>query len=222
MRFKGLWGVADGWKARMYLETESGACRGFILPRRPVQDLRREGRVTTLDLSGVSVPKVGVEAGFRFGWLRHIGIVMGGASGAAIVLGAYNIMTSQPHRDFALLQGWGPSFLIAIVALFVVGKFLEGMTATVRESFSLVASGVHSSAEASGRTADALTRLADHGSRQAEQVERLAIYAAQEFPGMYERFDRQDETLQDLTRSVNAIRMSLGSADGGRRDGSGS
>jgi hypothetical protein len=166
------------------------------------------------------MPRAQVAFGFRGGWLKHVGVAIGGASGAAVILGAYEVLRAQPDRAFALLQGWGPVFLIAIVALFVTGKFLEGLNATVRESFSVVASGVQSSAEAAGRTADALTRLADQGSRQAEQVERLAIYAAQEFPGVYERFDRQDEVLKDLAASVNALRIRLGESGGG--DGSGS
>jgi uncharacterized phage infection (PIP) family protein YhgE len=142
--------------------------------------------------------------------LQHAGLAISGASGAAIVVGAYEVLKVQPEQSFKLLAGWGPTFLIAIVALFVVGRFLEGLNATVRESFSMVASGVHSSAEASGRTADALTKLADQGGKQAEEVKMLAVYAAQEFPGIYERFDRQDVTLEKQTESLSALTTSMG------------
>jgi hypothetical protein len=160
-----------------------------------------------LGLGAGTVSKVDVQAGFRVGWLRHVGVVIGGASGAAMVLGAYEVLRSEPEQAFGLLQSWGPAFLITIVALFIVGKFLEGLNATVRESFSVVASGVQHSAEAAGRTADALTKLAEQGGQQAQEVQRLAIYAAQEFPGLYERLDRQDEVLQQLTEAVNALRV---------------
>jgi hypothetical protein len=166
--------------------------------------------VTSLGLSAVS-PRAEVAAGFRSGWLKHVGVAVGGASGAAIVLGAYDVLRSQPDRAFSLLQGWGPAFLLAIVAMLIVGRYLEGLNLTVRESFSVVAGSLQSGAEATGRTADALTKLADQGGRQAEQVERLAIYAAQEFPGVYERLDRQDEVLQDLVRGMKGLHSMLSS-----------
>lgn len=175
--------------------------------------------MTSLGLNALGGPKAEATFGFRGGWLKHIGVAIGGASGAAVILGGYEILRSQPDKAFALLQAWGPVFLVSIVAIFVVGKFLDGLNSTVRESFSVVAAGVQNSAEAAGRTADALTRLADQGGRQAEQVERLAIYAAQEFPQVYERFDRQDEALGKLAESVNAIANHL-QAKGGS-DGSG-
>jgi hypothetical protein len=160
----------------------------------------------SLGLGSLSAPKAEVALGFRSGLLKRLGVAVGGAGGAAVVLGAYEILRTQPEKAFALLQAWGPAFLIALVAIFVVGRFLDGLNSTVRESFSIVAAGVQNSAEASGRTADALTRLAEQGGRQAEHVERLAIYAAQEFPQVYERFDRQDEALSELGKSVSAIR----------------
>jgi len=165
--------------------------------------------VTTLDLGGHGVPRASIEAGFRSGWLRHIGVAIGGASGAAAALGSYEVLKQQPERAFNLLQGWGPVFLISIIALFVLGRYLEGLNCTVRESFSVVASGLQSSAAAAGRTADALTRLAEQGGRQAEQVERLAIYAAQEFPGVYERLDRQDDILQELLSGQKGLHSML-------------
>jgi hypothetical protein len=175
--------------------------------------------MTSLGLNSTGATKAEVALAFRAGWLKHVGVVLGGASGAAIVLGAYQVLRAEPEKAFALLQAWGPVFLVAIVAIFILGKFLDGLNSTVRESFSVVASSVQNSAEAAGRTADALTRLADQGGRQAEQVQRLAIYAAQEFPQVYERFDRQDEALGKLAESVNAIAIHL-QAKGGS-DGSG-
>jgi hypothetical protein len=162
------------------------------------------------NLSSPLPPKAGLGMDFRAGWLKHVGLAISGASGAAIVVGAYEVLKAQPEQSFKLLAGWGPTFLIVIVALFVVGRFLEGLNATVRESFNMVAGGVQSSAEASGRTADALTRLADQGGKSAEEVRMLAVYAAQEFPGIYERFDRQDATLDKQTESLSSLTTSMG------------
>lgn len=184
--------------------------------------------MTVLGLGEAASQGVEAKASFRAGWLKHIGVVLGGASGTAIVLGGYDILRSEPAQAFDLLRAWGPAFLLAMLAMFILGKFLDGLNSTVRESFSVVAGGVKASAEASSRTADALTRLADQGTRQAEQVERLAIYAASEFPGLYERLDRQDEVLRDLASSMKGLHTKLSNEKNalekkqeGERDGNG-
>jgi hypothetical protein len=161
--------------------------------------------MTGLGLSTSSSPKVGLGIDLRAGWLKHVGLAISGASGAAIVVGAYDILRSQPDRAFALLQGWGPAFLIAILAIFAVGRIFEGLNSTVRESFSTMSAGIQSSAEAASRTASALTQLAEQGNRQVEETRRLAIYAAQEFVPMYERLDRQDELLREISQSVKGL-----------------
>ena len=183
--------------------------------------------MTTLGLGGDGRPKVDIQAGFRAGWLRHIGVAVGGATGAAVVLAGYEVLKSQPSPSFALLTSWGPTFLVSIFAIFVGGKILDGINSTIKESFSVLASGVTSSAEAAGRmaeaagrTADALSRLAEQGGKQAQEVQRLAIYAAQEFPSVYERFDRQDavlertnQTMGDLAKAVMSLTV-RGGKDG--------
>jgi hypothetical protein len=181
--------------------------------------------VTTLGLNEAPPAKTAIDVNLRSGLLRHLGVAVSGASGATVVLGGYEVLRSQPAQAFALLQSWGPFFLLALVGIVFLGKFLEGSNQTVRESFNVVAEAVRSSADASGRTADALTRLADQGGRQAEQVERLAIYSAQEFPRVYERFDTQDALLKDLAGSIDSFRVHVdrsrdqdnGGTDGSRR-----
>lgn len=165
--------------------------------------------MTSLDLGGAGKPKVDVQVGIRRGWLKHIGVAIGGATGASIALGGYEVFRAQPDRSFTLLQTFGPLFLVALMVLYVGGKVLEGMVAAVRESFSMVATSVHDSAEASARTADALTRLADQGGREAEQVERLAIYAGQEFPCVYERLDAQDAVLSQVVMGIKGLHSML-------------
>jgi hypothetical protein len=184
--------------------------------------------VTTLGLGEAASQGVDAKADFRGGWLKHLKIALGGASGTALVLGGYEVLKSQPAQAFGLLQSYGPVFLIAALVIFAGGKVLEGLTTTIRESFGLVASSVQASAAASSRTADAMTRLADQGTRQAEQIERLAIYAASEFPGLYERMDRQDEMLRELASGVKGLhtklsneKTALDKKQEGERDGSG-
>lgn len=154
---------------------------------------------------GAKTPAANVDLGFRRGVFRHIGVVLGGASGAAVILGGYQLLRDQPDRAFTLLQGWSPAFLLGVLALVMMGRFLDGLSHGVRESFGVVAGAVQNQAEASARTADALTRLADQGTRQAEEIQRLVVYAGREFPSIYERFDRQDEVLESLAHSVEKV-----------------
>jgi methyl-accepting chemotaxis protein len=158
-----------------------------------------------LNLKGAAEQVSEVKVGFRSGWFRNVGVVIGGASGTALVLSAFEVLRSEPTKAFALLQNWGPAFLIAMLAIFVLGKFLDGLNQTVRESFTLMAGGVSAQAEAAGRTADALTRLAEQGGKQAQEVQRLAIYAAQEFPSVYERLDRQDVVLDKINQTIGDL-----------------
>lgn len=154
-------------------------------------------------------PRLAVDAGFRSGLLRHLSVAIGGASGVAVVMGAYELLQKQPAAGFALLRGWGPTFLIALLAIWVLGGFLGGMNATVRESFAIVAESVKDSAAAAARQADALTRLADQGGHQTEEVRRLAIYATREFPAIAERFNRTDDALERLTYAVTELHARL-------------
>ena len=92
-----------------------------------------------------------------------------------------------------------------MVGLVLVAPFLVGLQDTVRTAFGAIVSNFQLQTVASTKTADALTRLADQGGRQAEEIRRLAIFNAQEFPGIYSRFDKQDEVLQDLSSLVKVL-----------------
>ncbi len=162
--------------------------------------------MTGLDLGGKPTD---LRIGFRRGLLRNVSIALGGASGAAVVLGGYELLQRQPERAFALLQSWGPAFLIALLAIFTLGTFLSGVNATLRESVSMIAESAKEGAQASARTADALTRLADQGSRQFEEVQRMSIYVSRELPHLYERLDRQDEMLEAVGDSLRRLHAKM-------------
>jgi hypothetical protein len=162
-----------------------------------------------------------VAASFRLGWLRHVRVALSSAGGAAIILAVFELLQQQPLEGFRLLGLWGPWPIVALVALAFVGRFLSRMNDTIQTTFGAVVTSVHQGVEAQSKTADALSRLADQGGRQAEQVERLAIYATQEFPFVYERFDKQDAVLQDLQSGMKAICVRLDSRNNGGGDGHG-
>ncbi|MDR3797976.1 MAG: hypothetical protein P4K93_07475 [Terracidiphilus sp.] len=149
---------------------------------------------------------------FRRGWLRHLQLGLRSAGGAAIVLAIFELLQRQPIAGFGLLSVWGPWPVVVLVGLAIFGRFLSRMNDTIQAAFTAVVSSVQDQtqassrqADASGRQADALTKLAEQGGQQAEEVRRLAIYAAQEFPSVYERFDRQDAVLEKVTDAVNRL-----------------
>jgi hypothetical protein len=165
--------------------------------------------MTSLGLGQGGAPKMVPERVWLTSFLRNGGILLGGAGMLAVVDGAYQVLKAEPEQGFKLLEAWGPAFLISIVAIFVMGKFLEGINVTVSRSFEALAQGVSTSAEAAGKTAEALTMLADQGSRQAEETRRLVLYAAQEFPPLYERLDRQDEAMRQQSEALKELRQGV-------------
>jgi hypothetical protein len=155
-----------------------------------------------------------VSATFRGGWFRTIRIVLGSAGGAAVILAIGTLVKEQPDQWFHLLMQWGPWPIIVLVALGFLGHFLSGLNDTIRSAFSNVVSGVQEGVSAHTRTADALTRLAERQDRHAQEVERLATYAAQEVTGICERMDTQDSMLVDIKNMLSAAKDKLDHREG--------
>jgi hypothetical protein len=174
--------------------------------------------MTGLGLNG-AIPSGELTATFKGGWLRHFRLVLSSAGGAAAAIAAMALLGKQPAEGFKLLAQWGPWPVIALVALILVGGFMSRMNDTVSTTFAAVVNSAERQAEASGKTADALTRLADQGGRQAEEVRRLAIFNAQEFPGIYIRFDKQDDVLQRQNEVLQQLHGAVKElVDRGRND----
>ena len=161
--------------------------------------------MTALGIGLTKSPEGEVAASFRRGWLRHFRVVLSSAGGAAVVLGIFELLQRQPIEGFRLLGAWGPWPIVALVALAFAGRFMSRLSDSLQTTFSALVQSTQQQASASDRQANALTKLAEQGGYQAQEVRRLAIYAAQEFPSVYERFDRQDTVLADLAKAVNQI-----------------
>jgi hypothetical protein len=157
--------------------------------------------MTMLGGAAEAAAVAGIGSVSRSAWVKHLGAAITGASGAAVVLGGYEVLNSQPERAFTLLQSWGPSFLIAVIAYFLI--------VAIRESSGIMAQSMLSSAQAASRTADALTRLADLNGDQARETQRLATFAAQGTENMLERFDKQDVMLVDLAGDIKGLHTIL-------------
>jgi hypothetical protein len=153
---------------------------------------------------GAEKPSGGeVHVGFRQGAVRHAKVALTSAGSAAIVFALFSLLQHRPAEGFGLLAAWGPWPIIALVALGIGGQFLNRINDTIQSAFGAVVTSVQQGAEAQGKTADALTRLADQGSRNAQEVERMSLYAAQEFPVLWERMDRVDSMLRDIHEKLS-------------------
>ncbi len=146
-------------------------------------------------------------------WVKAtIALSLGAGMALSIVAVVFEFAQRYPAETFALLRQWGPWFLIITLCLVLLSNFLnkgiEGGLTVFRESTRAQmasAEAQKASAEAQNRQADAMAQLAGQGSRQAEEVRRLSIYAVREFPNIYDRFDKQDAVLDNVARSVAAI-----------------
>lgn len=172
--------------------------------------------MTGLGLGSVGAPSGEVTGTFRGGWLKHFRVALSSAGGAALILGAFELIQKQPGESFRLLGAWGPWPIVALVALMLVGSFLSRMNDTIQTTFSAIVSSSQQQAQSSGKMADAVSRLADQGNKQAQEMQRLAIYAAQEFPGVYERLDKQDKVLESHGKTLGEIAEAIRQLGGGK------
>jgi hypothetical protein len=178
--------------------------------------------VTALGLGGKEMPEGEVAVGFRRGLIRHFKVALTSAGGAALAWAALELFRTEPRASFALLEKWGPWPVLGIVGLALLGRFMGRMNDTIQTTFTSVVESVSQGVQAQGRMADAVTRLADNGSRQAEEVRRLAIYAGREFPNLYERLDKQDEKQEEkfsqVMASLRGVHARLGKHDTDKHD----
>lgn len=174
------------------------------------------GTILGVGMESTGIPKGEVQATFRSGWIKHFRFALSSAGGAAFILGFFELLQRQPVEGLRLLMAWGPWPLIVLVALALVGRFMSRLSDSLQTTFSAVVQSAQQGAEAQSRTADALTKLADQGGRQAEETRRLSIYAARELNSISERLDRQeevmsrqDEVMSGVAESVNRLHARL-------------
>jgi hypothetical protein len=156
----------------------------------------------------------------RTGWFRgFLAVGLGAGGGAAIILELAQIFAHDPREGFDVLKSWGPWAMVVGLVVFLVYQLAAKSIDAARDAMNAWVGTAKTQAEASTRTADALTKLAEQGGRQGEEVRRLAIYAVQEFPSLNVRLDKQDETLAVLVDGIKSLHTRLDEKARGR-DGS--
>jgi hypothetical protein len=125
-------------------------------------------------------------------WLR--GLVYPGAAGLmlALALGFFELLKNNPAAGIEVLKSWGPGFVLALLALVVVGSFLDKIV-------DAQTAGV----EAQQKVAVALAQLAERDDRDRDRMVTETQYMAQ-------RMDQTHALVISLTAQMSRIESRLG------------
>jgi ubiquinone biosynthesis protein UbiJ len=130
-------------------------------------------------------------------WIRHL--LYPGAAGImlAITLSFIKLLGTDPAAGTELLRGWGPGFVLGLLALVVVGAFLDKMVDAQR-----------SSVDAQQKVAVALTQLAERDDRDRDRMVTETQYMAQ-------RMDQTHALVTSVAAQLSRIEMKLAIKDTG-------
>ena len=156
---------------------------------------------------------------FRGGnWLRGFFVLSFGATTAVVLMMAtFKVLQQEPTEAFGLLKSWGPSFLIGILALYLLSSLIEravdkGMQ-IVREYFATTAMSQDKSIAAQEKTAVALQALAtgvqqiaNKDDRAFQEMQTLTAYTGAQSEKIYRRMgelhDKFDEVLIEARKKL--------------------
>lgn len=124
-------------------------------------------------------------------WVRAL--IYPGAAGVmiAFTLGFFDLLKRDPAASSELLRGWGPGFVLGLLALIVLGSFLDKMVDAQR-----------SSVDAQQKVAIALTTLAEKDDRDRDRMVTETQYMAQ-------RMDQTHEAVTSMAAQLRRIEMRL-------------
>jgi hypothetical protein len=125
-------------------------------------------------------------------WMR--GLIFPGVAGVilTILLTYMELVKTNPAAGTELLKGWGPGFVLGLLALVVVGVFLDKMVDAQR-----------SSVDAQQKVAVALTQLAERDDRDRDRMVTETQYMAQ-------RMDQTHALGTSVAAQLSRIEMKLG------------
>lgn len=151
----------------------------------------------------------------KTGWFKGaLALGIGAGGGLGLMLEVAQIFGRDPREGFDVLKSWGPWALVVGLVVWLVYQLASKSIDTARDAMNAWVGTAKTQAEASTRTADALTKLAQQGGRSAEEVQRLTIYTAQEFPSLYLRLDKQDDALDEIKALVHGLAVKFDAAQG--------
>lgn len=102
---------------------------------------------------------------FREGWVKAIGVALGGTGSVAVVLGTYELIEREPKLAFDLLAQWGGRFVLCLV----FGVLLYKLAILFIAHLARLAAGVQ-------EMAVAMARLADKDDRERDRMITETMY----------------------------------------------
>ena len=125
-------------------------------------------------------------------WAKNL--IYPGAAGVivTILLGYMELLKVNPTAGTDLLRSWGPGFVLGLLALLVIGVFLDKMVDAQRSSVS-----------AQQQVAVALTQLAERDDRERDRMVTETQYMAQ-------RMDQTHALVTSVAAQLSRIEMKLG------------
>jgi hypothetical protein len=124
----------------------------------------------------------------HMGWLRRL--LFPGTVGLSvgIVIEFFRLCGSDPRGAIELLKAWGPSFLLGMLMISVIGGLLGKMLDISRDGVA-----------AQTRMAEAIGRIAEKDDRQFDEMRRTSQYAAQMSERVVELISGQSAAIHELT-----------------------
>ncbi len=158
--------------------------------------------MTLLGLNPVIGERGSVRVSVKSGWLRGVLVLsLGAGAGAAGVLTTYKMMQEQPAASFELLAKWGPWFLIAGFAIYVLGQWLQQINTNAGRALDAMVETGKENAAAQNRMADAMARIAEKGDRSMQEIQVLSTYNARQNERMLLGLERIESHLKGNQRT---------------------
>ena len=142
------------------------------------------------------------------------GILVGGgfAGAGAVVLGAIELVKSQPEKGFMLLERWGPWFFLAMFSVWAVNGLLNRFLDVLSDlgdrfvgSMDKIANEQEKLASSGRDQAEAMQRTADRDDRDHERMTTLVDYAGQQSRQALEAVTSMHSTLAQVAAQVRGL-----------------
>lgn len=142
------------------------------------------------------------------------GLLIGGsfAGGGTVVLGAIELIRSEPDKAFRLLESWGPWFFLALFIAFAMSKLgnrlldvFERLGDRVADSLENVAAEQKNQADAMQNQALALQAQASKDDRERERLSTMVDYGAQQARQALEIVQAQGATLAKIAGQLEHL-----------------
>jgi gas vesicle protein len=124
-------------------------------------------------------------------WLKQLLFPSAIGAVTGIVVEFFRLLDSQPKDSIELLKSWGPSFLLGILVIAVIGKLLTQMLDISRDGVA-----------AQTQMAEAIGRIAEKDDRQFDEMRRMSQYSAQMSERVVELISDQSAAIRNLSNQM--------------------